>query len=433
MKALFYLILAFFLNLAFVAAEINVDVLKESYATGETVQAKVQMENFAVSKLSLLDANGNKVGVGFFFLELGNNTYFVYFDLPPSMQTGTYTLYISDRRIVEGRLEELNGTDSFDVVTANSAFSIKPAIVKLDPKSSSFKIELKHVYGNTIKVNISATDKAIKPAREVITLEPLESKYLFSDYIFKELSEDSWIILSFDNRSYNIPIIVPVEEVTPVSNITENITEIENVTSEATIAQPVIIFVNNLNVIKHRVAQNITIAGPLRFKSTSKLHNVSFHVSPELEQVAILNVSMFPEFLPGKVYVQYMWLNKNKDVKPGSYYGRIFVESAEGAAYSIPLELTFEEAEKKEAEKEVTIKPIVNISVGQFNLTIVNYSELKEEKEKRRTKSLMIAIALILFVLIAAALLAYRLRPKKGYIKMEEYIKELKAPAKKRK
>lgn len=428
MKAKFLFLSALIISaLSCFALAQEVSVKRIIYVPGETVQAEVSYDDFDTNKLSLLE-NENKISVAFHSLELEDSRYFVYFNLPNTITEGNYTLQLKDRKVVEGELTDLTGEAGFKVVEGDSSFTIKPAIVKLDPEKTSLKIELEHSKGDAVEINISVTGSAVKPARETMTLDPGYSRLLFADYQHDEMAGDAMLRLDFEDRYYEIPLLVTPEE--PEPNVT-----VENITEERPDLSEAIKIVGFPEKVKHTAAQNATIEGTIKFTNaySEPLHDIVFSASPEIKDLVEFNISSFATAMPNGTYEQYIWINKKRDIMPGSYSGSITISSAEGATKSISMDLVFEDLIEgpvvvQEPEKA---EPGLNITEYELNVSI-NYSELQAEQEEERAESLKIALLLILFVVIVAVLLAYRLRPKKISKKLEEYVAELKAPKKKK-
>lgn len=428
-KLFFALIFLFLFSVSLASAQ-PVALKRGEYIIGETVQAEVEYAKFAVSKLSLLDGAGTKIPVTFFNMKLDGNRYFVYFNIPLSLQAGNYTFRLKDRLLIDGELKDIINEAKF-TVAQGSSFTIKPAILNLDENAASFKIELKHSAGSAIGINLSVDDTNVKLARKAMAVSPGETKFLFADYTYGKLTKDVMLTLSFNNLKYDIPLIVTLP---PSENETEEPKNTTNITApapEAPKEEAAISLVDNLNVIEYTAKRNATITGPIRFiTSYSKgLHNVRLTASPTLESIVEFNVSHFQSILPNQTYSVLLNINKKREAKAGEYFGSILITSDEGASTSINVELKFEEIE----EEPEPVRPKLNVSeIPAANLSI-NYSELNADENADKGKSLRIAIIMIALVIALIALIAYRLKPRQGYTKMEDYIKNIEKPGTKKK
>ncbi|MBU4242172.1 MAG: hypothetical protein KKA65_02840 [Nanoarchaeota archaeon] len=422
MKITFFFIIFIVLLSSFAIGE-EIKIYDTEYVSGETVQAELVYPNLDVSKLSLLDSNKNKVTVGF-ISTLINDANYISFNLPVSLIEGNYTLQFKEKKLINGTVTDVIIEKSFNVVQGDNSFSINPGFIKLNSQETSLKIKLQHSKGLPIEITISDNDDAINLIRNSITLNPGESKFLFADYVFQDIIENSKIILSFDSRNYEIPLLKQVETIEePEVNMTEEIIDeevVKNETVEEDFSGALVILNEDAKNLKDSITQDITIEGSVRLMNvySSPLHNIRFEVDENLQEIVILNISSFEIFEPEVTYVQYIWINKNKNVKPGEYKGNINILSDEGATQTIILDLVFEAEEKVEQGLNITEYRPMNISI--------NFSELREDTKEDKSKSLTIAIILIIIVLGLLGLLAYRLRPVKGVKKLSSYLKELK-------
>ncbi|MBU2638494.1 MAG: hypothetical protein KJ955_05965 [Nanoarchaeota archaeon] len=415
MKKRFLLVILMFLAavVPVSAGNISVSLISDKFYLGQTVQAEVQMDDFSVTKISLLGSSGNRLGASFFSQPYGEK-HFVYFIFPPSLAAGSYSLFVSDRIIEEGSLKFVNATAPFSVEKTDAAFAVSPAIVRLNAKTGSFKLELRHTYGKESVIDVSSSSASLKPVRQTISVAPGESKSLFVDY--KNFEEDASIMLKAGNISYAIPVVA-VKEAAPVNETAQN--EIQQPGFENAIQ-----VVGNVSSIIRKVKQNIVIAGPVSFKNTHPLplHNLLFSASgvPGVE----FNMANVPLIMSGETFTQQITINRQKDAIPGKYDGEITAESDEGAKVVISLSVEFEAVEAPAAPVEPKKKANITVSEAPASLNIsFNYSEVEKKTDEERMKSLKIAVILIIAVVALAALLIFKIRPKVKYKKMQEYAK----------
>ena len=90
-----YLILIVFL-IPLVNAQLDVNFERESYSAGETVQAMIVsnvsfVDGISLSKINLTN-NNVKVPVAFNLYDLGDNSYYLFFNLPLNLEDGNYSL-----------------------------------------------------------------------------------------------------------------------------------------------------------------------------------------------------------------------------------------------------------------------------------------------------------------------------------------------------
>ncbi|HII14683.1 MAG TPA: hypothetical protein HA362_00050 [Nanoarchaeota archaeon] len=428
---LFLLISLVFCSASAFAANITVSVRGDSLFAGQTVQADVAMDRFEISKLALRDAAGGRVPVGFFRYAYGEGNYMVYFSLPAQMQLGNYSFSASDRIMEDGVLKDINATALFKVSSGQSVFSIAPAIIKLASQQSVFRIDLRHVYGDAADAAVSVTDNALKPVRASIAVAPGETKTLYVNYDYSKIKGDAVLKLSAGALVYEIPVISGKAN---ASEAVPNQTGMPNATTPVDALETV----GQLTVIRHKVPRDRIIAGGLKIRNaySKPLHNLTFSSSgvPGVE----LNVTELLALGPNETYTQYIWINRLKNATAGNYTGAVAVNSAEGASLDVKLEIEFQDILEEQnqtlpvlnntalipnqasSKDTVTVEPVDT----QINLTF-NFTEIQQANEEDQQRSLWIAVALILAVLLIIALLAYKLRPKVKYKQMKEYTQEL--------
>lgn len=426
---LFFIVFAFIsVNCAF-ASNITLS-MDDSFIGGQTVSAKVAMDKFAVTKLSLLDSSGAKVPVGFFYYDYGNNEYLVYFNLPSALN-GNYRLYISDKLMEEGILKEINASSAFSVFSGN-AFTITPAIVKISPSLSSFKINLRHTAGSALDAAVSVSDTALRPVRDSISLAVGEAKSLAVNYDSSKLKQDAMLRLSSGALVYEIPVIALEQE----NTASEENASVDVTQDPEHYFEGALVTVKNISIIRNSAKENQVIAGAVEFKNVNSLplHDIIFTSSgiSGLE----FNETAVPELLPNAVYSQKITINRQKDAEPGKYFGSITAQSSEGASLTIRLEIEFmpvEDIETPEENDSVAVtrhKPKSNITIELVNVSmpLLNVSETKKANQAEKSKNLLIALALIAFLLLLSVWGYYTIRPKVKYKLMGEYAEELNKP-----
>lgn len=435
MNKLIFLFSAFLVLLlqSALAQNITLSLQGSSFIAGQTVIADIGMERFSISKLSLLDSSNAKVPVGFYNYNYAKNKNYAYFNLPESA-SGSYTLLVSEKILVGGVLEESNASASFSV-SAGNAFTITPVAVKISPASSYFKIALRHTAGTPFDVAVSASDAAIKPIRNSVSLAVNEMKTLTVNYDGLKLKNDAKLTLSSGALSYSIPLFAPVQ-----ANATQlpNVTVQENQTLPASF-DGALKTVKNITIIKRKANITQELASPLEIINTASepLHDILF-TSSGIPSITFKEASV-AELMPSAVYSQYISVNKGKNIAPGKYFGSITIQSKEGAFLVIPVELEFMAVSQGETgasnDSAIVQKPKTDVTVtpanGSLGIAIVNYSELQKKSAEEKAKSLRIALALAAVVFIIVFLFFYRIRPKTYMKNLGEYVEEIGKPKKK--
>jgi len=124
------LIILFFLIMCIgVSAEdININIPRGDYSVGETFQAEIffnidVLNEVTVSNFELRNFNNAKIAIPLFLEKLGNNYYFVYFNLP-DVEKGEYKFKVKDISYVDqGVLKETSGYENININSVNNGFS----------------------------------------------------------------------------------------------------------------------------------------------------------------------------------------------------------------------------------------------------------------------------------------------------------------------
>jgi hypothetical protein len=423
-------IILFFVILcaAFVSAQ-GVDVVKDTYIAGETVQAYVNKTDFSLSKLQFVDSGGDKINVGFLTYDFGDDSYFVYFDLPSTLSSGTFKLQYKVRGWVDGLLTDIIDEDAFTIIAGTSAISMKPAILTLKENDNTFSIKLTNHGTVAADVNVSSADNAIIPARKSINVPAGEVRTVFADYDFDSVKGDTALGLGYGSRSFSIPIIKPSVE-------TLNRTVPANKTP--VVLQPALKFVPDLNNVSHKVAVDTVINGSFGIMNTlsTPIHNVTLSTTASLAGLVDFNVSSFSVIKPKEKKYVYIWINRFRSASAGSYSGSIVVGSAEASQLKMGLDLGFEEVEVVVLGNKtpiITVPSGLNVSDIDENLTVdVDVNVTLGEKGGEGNYGTAAIIVVVVIILIIGYFV-YRLRPQPLQKRFDAYVGQFKRGAQKKK
>ena len=80
-----------------VRAKFDINLERSYYSSGETLQAKINtninfVDGISLSKINLTDSENKRVQVALNFFNLGNGSYYLFFDLPFDLKEGNYSL-----------------------------------------------------------------------------------------------------------------------------------------------------------------------------------------------------------------------------------------------------------------------------------------------------------------------------------------------------
>lgn len=386
-----------------------VEVLRDSYAPGETVTADIEAGSFASSKLSFEDGMGARLSMGILYFKKSEGNYHIYFNLPLTIQDGTYSLRYNDAN--------LSYADNLTVANGTVALSIKPTIFRLDPAGSSIKVEVSNKGRNSTLVNVSSGSPLVRPVRDSIEVGAGEARTLFVNY--DKAAGSSYLILSYGNKSYKVELLAedkPGAESVP------------QLTGGLEFIDP--------TPISHSITQAQTIEGELEFRNSNAvpLHNITFHVSPALADIIDFNTSLLLEARPNIVYRQFIWANRNKNIPAGSYSGVLLIKSAEGATASVDVSVDISEVPIFPAREpaELVVEEVAEPDILPLNVTgITDLSNATLEggikitsgkAEEEANKNRLAGIILLVVILIIGSIITWKLRPKEKVIKFSDYV-----------
>ncbi|MFH0797919.1 MAG: hypothetical protein V1906_00755 [Candidatus Woesearchaeota archaeon] len=400
----------------------SLDVLRGIYAPGETVMANLEVDDFSPSRLAFENEQGNKLSIGMLYFKKSEGKYHVFFNLPMGIAEGNYSLSYRDAKLVSGVQTYTNFSDNLGIIKSPVAISLKPTIFKLDSSKTSIKIELSNKGESATTINITSDNPLVKPVRESLDIGAGETKNLFVNY--GGVVSASLLGLYYGDKVYMVELLADDK---PVEIRAEPLSE----GLEFVDATP----------IYHSIMPSQVIAGELEFRNINSrpLHNVTFHTSPSIADIIDFNTSIFIEIKPNVVYRQFIWINKNKNLPLGNYYGVLLMKSSEGAKAELGINILIREQElvelPVEKPEEGIKEELVDTTQPSLDITsitdITNVSStggitLVEGKVEKKTNSnRLIGIILLLIVLIAGSVITWRLRPKDRVIKFNDYISSL--------
>jgi len=378
------------------AQEIN--LFQSEYVAGETFQAWVYDAMLSSSQISVL-YNNTEISISPLLVE-HNTDVFVYFDLPESLQNGSYTFVAGGSQV------------PFMVSIGSPVLRVKPPVVILDKDAISFSIELRSVEG-AATVQVNSSDSALRPRRVELDVAADSSRSLFVDYDYADVQGDAEILLMYGLESYRIPILL-IEEAAPVENVTlveENVTEVPVVPEKA------LVFLVTENV-SLTINYNESQFGDLKVQNilAVPVSNLVYRLTGNLADVVTLNVSGIETLNAGEIFVQRLWVNKANESSIGNYTGEVILENDQ---YSVALSLAVT------VTNTTVSAPAAGGVITELNYTIVPIEGEALEEEGAGRGTIIIGVVLIIMLLILIILVALKLRQRQEK-KFHEYIEETK-------
>jgi len=406
-----YLILIVFL-IPLVNAQLDVNFERESYSAGETVQARIVsnvsfVDGISLSKINLTN-NNVKVPVAFNLYDLGDNSYYLFFNLPLNLENGNYSLNFGNFIYYdEGLLKSKQLNKNLSVINnKDSILSVYPAFVKLDLEyweRPNIGIKLDNKL-NKINLEIPNTTYLISSKNSLALGNSSSfdlSVYLSQDaYKINVISDN--LAIKYGNFSYSIPVLV---------NRKSKPLLVEKLKEEGLNATTVgngLKFIESADSVNKTLNETTIIRGALRFKNfgANVLHGVNFTLTNKLDDIVRVDYSELDFLNPGDERSVFLHINEKGDINK-SYSGDLIVNTKEGPKASFGLNLNLEKKQEIKAAE-----PEINIS----NLT----KQPATAKKSNMLRNMLITLIIIVFIGIGYFI--YR-KAKKPKIKLENLFR----------
>ncbi|HZX12716.1 MAG TPA: hypothetical protein VFE88_04640 [Candidatus Nanoarchaeia archaeon] len=338
--------------------DIQLELPRETYSQGETVQAHIKTDLELVVPLSirnfrLVDPQGGNIPLGQGFLKLNNQEYYAYFDLPLQLKNGTYTLSLDNVRYKKNGGSSLtSATKTITLEKRDSSLSIRPAIFFkiIHPlEQPGFSLILSNTGTNDLDVSLStdadflrvpAEKKALR--KGTTTTLPITTSVVGK----KEALFAGNILLTYDSRTYTLPVIlqrVASEEQAKVPEAPQK--------AEQPLPENALAFLKPLLDITQTLSPDQALEGsfPLINNADTTLTNITLTLSEGLSSVVTVKPSFLSQLSPRKQAGIIITLNPNKNLNR-NYEGTLTILSAEGTKIVLPIKITLKPARKEQKE-----------------------------------------------------------------------------------
>ncbi|MEK6933128.1 MAG: hypothetical protein AABW56_05045 [Nanoarchaeota archaeon] len=385
------------INLVNAQSEGNLNVLRENYYFGETIQSNLfvnitTVDKITQEKLFLINQNNQEIPTSMFLEKISNSYYFIYFNLP-ELFPGFYRLELRNVRYIDetdGILKELTLQDQFSISNnTNISVSINPGII--------IKNSLLEITNNAFPINITIeAPPYTNLSKSYKLIVPLKLNVRISD-------EDYNIKLFYEDVYYNIQVI----------NLNKNL--IEN-TTEVQPTPPInsILFSNSTlgNYFPKEIIldKKSSIYNPFYIKNTWNytLDNITIKVSGILAEVLVLDKNNFESIDNGETIKIIASINQNKNPRLDNYLGSITVTSLQNTVSYLSLGIRFASPEPNLTKNETIIQ-----NITKKNETINQIPPKNDKKSSLGIVTIILAILLILFLIYLIA--------KKKFIRTESF------------
>ena len=376
MKKLILILIALLLTSTVFAQELQLTLPRTTYSQGETVQLAISTNETLVSPLSVqgikvTDERDAKIVVGIGFVKINPQNYYIYFEIPNQLNTGTYTIHVLNAlyRKADGTNARTSNRINFNIQQHDPALSIRPAIFtrSIQPlEQPGFQITLTNKASIPLDVQFSTdadfillpVQKATLPSQQATTLT-VNTKVAGR----KEHTFSGNVLIKYEGGEYSVPVLLKRFEAPETEQplIKEPTTEQPLVPIIEEDYKDSLQFLIGFKTVNQSLKQEQTLEGnfPLKNQGESTLHDLTFKVSPQLAPYVNLSIISLSKLDPGQVITVELTLNPeknlNKDVK-----GDLLIMSKEGAAVALPIELHSEHVEE-EVEEDIEQEDIIEV------------------------------------------------------------------------
>ena len=369
------------------------------------MQAKINtnldfVEGISLSKINLTDSENKRAQVALNFFNLGNGSYYLFFDLPFDLKEGNYSLNFGNLLYYdEGLLKRELFKKEFSIINdKGNILSVYPAFVKLNleywerPKIS---IKLDNKLNESIIMIPNTTylvpsKNALKLGKSSYTLLVTVKEDAYkSNTITDELS------LNYGNYSYKIPFLIDIKQKNALIEIKENAAEVSTGVGELR-------FIEAVDYVNRTLNKDTVINGSLRFKNfgNNVLHGINFTLTNDLDEIIKVSYNELNFLNPGDERAVNLVINEKGNINK-NYKGELIVNSKEGANAHFNFNLNYF---KKEETKEIPIANETNVLIPSPIAS----------KKSNMLRNIMITIILIGFILAGYFIYKKSKKPKKS-------------------
>ncbi|MBI2673153.1 hypothetical protein HYX19_02735 [Candidatus Woesearchaeota archaeon] len=436
-----FLLLFLLINLAYAYASPTVLTLlneKNEFSSGNTVQFYVNLTLDPVRPLIASDiylSNAQIIKVSSIITKLGNNSYFIYFNLP-KLDNGKYNINVRLAYNRDNILQEIVSIIPIAIINQDKQMYLSPGIIVVDiDESSYYQVALYNSGPNQTEVNLSVGGLNLRLSRSSIPLPSGFNKYFyvyFNKTNIRQLNQRvviDYVTISYLDKEFRIPVYI-LNKIPEVISM-ENKTAVEKsiVENKTEIKQKGIDFVVSSKEFDEVLAADDTRAGNIAFKNflDKPLANIKFSVTGNIRTIVRLNITSMPVLLGNETAKQYIWINEYKNATEGLYEGNITLTTKEGhsAVFFVRVNVAgngkVEIGDKRSETKSTDLIPsngLLEEKYGFGNLT----SGEKGEPEEKTDNTLAIFFVFIFFVVVF--IIIYKMQTKKKSNK--DYIGDIK-------
>lgn len=398
---------------------IEITSQRTELSPGEVYQAEIKLTNpiteLKKTNIKLYSSENTLIPVSPFLNELGNNYYYLYFEIPYSVEDGTYQLRIQDQSfLVNGVLQQFEGMEEITVAKSQPSIAVTPGYFLLPAR------EIREIRVITTSKDIQTNIFFLTPTyitHPYITEQSINPNVprTFTFSYDTSNATTSELVVNSGLKQYKIPILIEGQ----IENNQENTTQNQQ-------TDPITFFVNNNHLEKTTKADR-SIEGNLYMANNlnTSITDITSELTGNLNEV--ITISPIYEIPASSNFTTFMSINGAKDAKEGLYSGEFILSND---LYSSSLKITII-VEETETTREIIEPPEVTGTTGTAEPETTspieefvpwNLSDGYEEESKVAASPFMLLIIILVVIAVAIFLLSGKKTTKKKTF--NELVKE---------
>jgi hypothetical protein len=320
-KYLFFII--FFIVGGVSAFSVDIDLAKENYLPGETLQAEIFIEGTLEEQISASDikllCRGSSVSISPSLIKLKINHYYSFFGINQYLNFQECEFIIEDMIYYDGGfIKQNNFYKNFSLSESNeSVVFVNPAGFKIDDISSqsNLRVYLENLGEEGANISINTESSFIEFSSNELSWLPESSGYF--DIYLSEFSyadeEKTEVILRYGSSEFIIPIWIDQDVGQNTSNVVENITYVNEAKLE---------FVMEVERFNISLSEEEDLSGYITIKNVgTDLGEIDYNLTGNLFEIIDLQTETLNSLNAGDSFKEYLYVNQMKNATEGIYQG----------------------------------------------------------------------------------------------------------------
>tara|TARA_Y100000310_G_scaffold334148_1_gene413206 strand:+ start:125 stop:1456 length:1332 start_codon:yes stop_codon:yes gene_type:complete len=433
-KILFWVLLISFITVFTSYAQQNSQIIITPYSTqlsqGETFQAEILLNNSLAEpthqNIKLYSSTNSVQQIAIFLSKIQEGHYFLYFEIPTTLQNDTYTLKVENIPfLINNILQQVTQEQPLQISTNSPSLEFNPGYFEIDKATTTqliIKAESKDINTN---INLTTPNYLTHPyiSPQLVELNKERSFTLTLNLSnLEEVIQDE-IQIIYDSKIFKIPIWVidttpPPQPPSPQQSIN---------------------FLVSDNSINLTIKQDETIIADLELENTLNLtvSNLNLRTEGNISEILKINQTTFSQINPFQKFSIFLEINKEKSPQNSHYLGKIIAENQENYV-ELPVNINVEFLQQEPTIEEPSIEELISEQQNQSWQVTTNQTEderkaidefipweMEPEKSpqvKRTSKALTTLVILLLIMGVAIFILSKKPTTKEKTYK--EIIKQ---------